>query len=108
MDTKCPICRSITCDRKAATDAKNAAFDALAKGRTDRNGLYDTFILACSRHITAVAMCAEPSRQLAIFNDAMIETSAKRLAFDRAISEGVRQSMQSKQCGATMLCMRGV
>ena len=107
LATKCTICQSPTCDRKAATDAKNSAYDALATGRTDRNGLYDAFILACASYITAAARCAEPSRQLAIFNDAMIETSAKRLAFDRAISEGVRQSMQPKQCGATMLCMRG-
>jgi len=64
-----------------------------------------------TRYDNARALCFtthdENDRQMGIFIAAMKTTQAKRIAFDRAISEGVRQSMQPKQCGATMLCMRG-
>lgn len=110
LDTKCTICQSPTCDRQAATNAKNAAdaaFTAAIVGHLDRSGLYDALQAAYARLDRAWNMCRAPGRHMDIFLAAMKETSAKRLAFDRAISEGVRQSMQPKQCGATMLCMRG-
>ena len=110
MATKCPICRSFTCDREAATNAKNAAdaaFTAAIVGHLDRSGLYDALQAAYARLDSAWNMCRATGRHMDIFLAAMKETSAKRRAFDRAISEGVRQSMQTKQCGATMLCMRG-
>ncbi len=110
MDTKCPICRSATCDRRTATAAANAAdaaFTAAIVNHTDRTGLYDAMKAAWARLDRAWALCNEPGSHMDIFLTAMKATSAKRRAFDRAISEGVRQSMQPKQCGATMLCMRG-
>ena len=110
MATKCPICKSPTCDRQAATDATNAAdaaFTAAIVGRRDRTGLYDALQAAYARLDRAWDMCREPGRHMDIFLAAMKETSAKRRAFDKAISEGVRQSMQPKQFGATMLRMRG-
>ena len=114
LATKCTICRSFTCDREAATIAKTAsdkAFTAAVLGRTDRTGLYPALKAADLRADTAWRLCIatgrENDRQMGIFIAAMITTQAQRFAFDRAISEGVRQSMQPKQCGATMLCMRG-
>ena len=110
LATNCLICRSPTCDRKDATDAKNAAdaaFTAAIVGRLDRTGLYDALQDAYARLDRAWNMCRAPGRHMDIFIAAMKATQYKRRAFERAISEGVRQSMQPKQCGATMLCMRG-
>jgi len=110
LATKCSICRSPTCDRQDATDAKNAAdaaFTAAIVGHLDRTGLYDALQAAYARLDRAWNMCRAPGRHMDIFIAAMKATQDKRRTFDRAISEGVRRSMQPKQCGATMLCMRG-
>ena len=115
MATKCTICGSLSCDRASARDAKTTAENrwyAAVLNRANRDGLYLAMKAADGRYDQARALCfalhEENDRQMGIFIEAMKKTQAQRLAFDRAISEGVRQSMQPKQCGATMLCMRGV
>ena len=114
MATKCTICGSLSCCRQEAREAKAAAetkWLAAVRGRTNRDGLYHALKAADARYDKARALCFtahdENDRQMGIFIAAMKTTQAQRVAFDRAISEGVRQSMQPKQCGATMLCMRG-
>ena len=114
MSTKCPICGSLSCCRQETREAKAATetkWLAAVSGRTNRDGLYHALKAADARYDQARAVCfathEENDLQMGIFIAAMKTTQAQRLAFDRAISEGVRQSMQPKQCGATMLCMRG-
>ena len=114
LATKCPICGSLSCCRQEAREAKAAAetkWLAAIRGHTNRDGLYHALKAADARYDKARALCFtthdENDRQMGIFIAAMKTTQAQRVAFDRAISEGVRQSMQPKQCGATMLCMRG-
>ena len=114
LATKCTICGSLSCDRASARDAKTTAENrwyAAVLNRANRDGLYLAMKAADARYDNARALCFtthdENDRQMRIFIVAMKTTQAQRVAFDRAISEGVRQSMQPKQCGATMLCMRG-
>ena len=114
LATKCTICGSLSCCRQEAREAKAATetkWLAAVHGRTNRDGLYHALKAADARYDTARTLCFtthdENDRQMGIFITAMKTTQAQRFAFDRAISEGVRQSMQPKQCGATMLCMRG-
>ena len=114
LATKCTICGSLSCDRASARDAKTTAENrwyAAVLNRANRDGLYYALKAADARYDNARALCFtthdENDRQMRIFIVAMKTTQAQRVAFDRAISEGVRQSMQPKQCGATMLCMRG-
>jgi len=114
LATKCTICGSLSCCRQEAREAKTVAetkWLAAVRGRTNRDGLYHALKAADARYDNARALCFtthdENDRQMRIFIVAMKTTQAQRVAFDRAISEGVRQSMQTKQCGATMLCMRG-
>ena len=114
MPTKCTICGSRSCCRQEAREAKAAAetkWLAAVRGHANRDGLYHALKDADARYDKARALCFamhdENDRQMGIFIAAMKTTQARRVAFDRAISEGVRQSMQPKQCGATMLCMRG-
>ena len=115
MAAKCIICRSWDCDRDAARAAEiaaNTAFDAAVLGRTDRAGLYPALKAATVRHNRARAQCSargnEHDRQMDIFIAALkVYVEKDTYLATCAISEGVRQSMQPKQCGATMLCMRG-
>ena len=114
MDTKCTICGSLSCCRQEAREAKAAAetkWLAAVRGHTNRDGLYHALKAADARYDKARALCFathdENDRQIGIFIAAMKITHAKRFAFDRAISEGVRQSMLPRRFGATMLCMRG-
>ena len=115
LAAKCIICRSLDCDWEAARAAEKAAstdFDAAVLGRTDRTGLYPALKAATARLNKARAECCargnEHDRQMDIFIAALKVYVAKDTYLATcAISEGVRQSMQPKQCGATMLCMRG-
>lgn len=115
MATKCIICRSLDCDWEAARAAEksaSAAFDAAVLGRTDRTGLYPALKAATARLNKARTECCargnEHDRQMCVFIAALkVYVGKSTYLLGCAISEGVRQSMQPKQCGATMLCMRG-
>ena len=115
MATKCPTCRSFTCDREATKTAHadaDAAFNAAALARADCSALHRAWKAARLRADKAWDLCIatgrEHDRQMGIFIAALKVYVAKDTYLATcAISEGVRQSMQTKQCGATMLCMRG-
>jgi len=115
LATKCSICRSFTCDREAAKKAQDAAddaFNAAALARAECSALYRVWKAARLRADKAWDLCIatgrEHDRQMGVFIAALKVYVAKDTYLATcAISEGVRQSMQPKQCGATMLCMRG-
>jgi len=115
LDAKCTICGSLSCDRAAARDAKTTAENrwyAAVLNRANRDGLYLAMKAADGRYDQARALCfalhEENDRQMGIFIAALkVYVSKSTYLLGCAVSEGVRQSMQTKQCGATMLCMRG-
>ena len=62
---------------------------------------------AYSHYLAEIKACDERYDQARVLHFAMQATKRRRKQFAKAIALGMAQVYSNKQCGATMLCMRG-
>ena len=113
-------CKSCRRDNCASVELFDAAFQATnnAIEHSSSDDLRDWFsgaaTLAWMRSDAEREACNKASDAIvmmykheAVFIRAKGETRERRERFSKAIALGMAQAYNNKQCGATMLCMRG-
>ena len=114
---RCKSCRRDNCARVSLLDAAfKATSDALEHSSSDelRDWFSGASTLAWRRFDAENEACNKASDEIvvmykheAVFIRAKGETRERRERFAQTIAVGMAQVYSNKQCGATMLCMRG-